>query len=235
MTLFNATDYARLHTLVFAPNYPGYRPDVIEAPAGDAARQDTGQRYAHVAAKYLRQYDGHPSDHSMLHWYLTRAHGHAVQVALRLGVPEAFLPSYEHGALRVLEYPPGTGSHRHTDVGLLTTLCYRNVPGLVRSMSLDALNALDAIEPGLHLGRIAREIGLTNMATPHYVAPVAEVQHSIVYFAVPNHEAILPSGERLGTWLDAQMAKMRYDRPDNSTVKQIETGLDSTPGKGGPG
>jgi hypothetical protein len=205
MTFFTARDYAALHRIVFSTTtpYPGYRPEVIEAPAGDAARQDVGKRYAHVATKYLRQYTaGTASDHQMLDHYLCRAHGHAVQVALRLSVPEAFLPSYEHGALRVLEYPPGTGaSHVHTDSDLFTLNCYRN-----------AANAGLGSWP-MHVGRLGEQLGL-GPAYDHYVLPSTEAQHSIVYFAIPDHEAVLPSGETVGEWVARELAKMRYDRPE---------------------
>jgi hypothetical protein len=205
VTLFTAHDYAALHRIVFSSTtpYPGYRPEVIEAPAGDAARQDVGKRYAHVATKYLRQYDSHPGQHVVLTAALDRAHGHAVQVALRLGVPEAFLPSYEHGALRVLEYPPGTGaSHVHTDSDLFTLNCYRNVPneGLGQHMPV-------------HMGRLGEQLGL-GFAFAHHVNPMTEAQHSIVYFAIPDHAAVLPNGETVGEWIIRELAKMRYDRPE---------------------
>jgi hypothetical protein len=76
-----------------------------------------------------------------------------------LGVPDAFMPSFDHGALRVLEYPAGAGSEMHTDVGLFTINCYRNDPNA----------GLPVGE--VHMGRIAREIGLCKAATPHQVLP----------------------------------------------------------------
>jgi hypothetical protein len=52
---------------------------------------------------------------------------------MALGVPREFMPSYEHSALRVLEYPPGAGSAPHTDVGLLTLNLYRDQPEYLRT------------------------------------------------------------------------------------------------------
>jgi hypothetical protein len=207
-SLFSTADYARLAEIVFRPDYPGNATarGVVEAPNGDG-KLDVQKKYAHVATKYLDQYND-PHACALLNLYLADAHWRATELATALGVPDGFMPSFDHGALRVLEYPAGAGSEMHTDVGLFTINCYRNEPnaGLPNGE--------------VHMGRIAREIGLCKSATPHQVLPSVNVQQSIVYFAVPDHEATLPSGERLGTWLDKQMAKMRYD---------------ATPGKGGPG
>jgi hypothetical protein len=97
-------------------------------------------------------------------------------------------------------------------VGLLTLNLYRDQPECLRTHDPDLgwLSSSLGV-PEYHLGRIAREIGL-GPAAPHDVIGSATTQHSIVYFAVPNHDAVLPSGQRLGTWLEAEMAKMRYGR-----------------------
>ena len=50
--MFTESDYKLLHSLVFQPDYPGYRPTLIEAPNGDD-KLDVGKRYAHVSTKYL--------------------------------------------------------------------------------------------------------------------------------------------------------------------------------------
>lgn len=210
MSLFTTDDYTRLHALVFRGDFPGYRPEVVEAPNGDATARDTGKRYAHIATKYLDQYkDGW--NRSVLLEALWRAHNRATNVAEALGVPEAFMPSFEAGALRVLEYPPGMGSAAHTDVGLLTLNLYRDQPECLRTYDPELKSWMVSGVPEYHLGRLARETGV-GPAAPHDVIGSATAQHSLVYFAVPDHEAILPSGQRLGTWLDAEMAKMRYDR-----------------------
>ena len=205
--LFNAVEYDVLHSIVFSTStpYPGYRPEVVEAPAGDAARRDVGKRYAHIATKYLAKYDGHPAYHSLLERALVRAHGRAVQVALRLGVPSEYMPSYEHGALRVLEYPPNVGaSHVHLDSDLFTLNCYRNVPN--ESLGRRAV----------HVGRLGELLGI-GPAYPHSVDPLPVTQHSIVYFAIPPHAAVLSSGETVGDWVTRELAKMRYDRAPEVT------------------
>jgi hypothetical protein len=236
-TLFTAADYAALAAIVFRHDYPGFATarGVVEAPNGDPGARDTGKRYSHVALKYLQRYDSAgPTEHEMLRFYLDRAFARATAVATALGVPETFMPSFEHGALRVLEYPPGAGSHTHTDFDLFTLACWRDRPeGLVRQVPdmlpgqiipAYSLADLDKVDPGLHLGELGELIGL-GPATPHKVVSIrgggAEMllgpagcpsQHSIVYFAIPDHAAVLHGGTTVGEWLAERLARSRYDR-----------------------
>jgi hypothetical protein len=219
---FTVHDYNALHGVVFRSDYPGYRPTVIESPNGDGAL-DTQKRYSHIAMKYLRQFPAADAPHfrarmferDTLETYLKAAHRRAVEVAIELGVPTAFLPSFEHGALRVLEYPAGASSAPHTDVGLLTLNLYRDQPECLHTFE-DRWGRGNDWYSGVtraphHLGRIAREIGLGPAAT-HRVIGSATPQHSIVYFAVPDHAAVLPDGRTVGEFITTEMAKMRYDK-----------------------
>jgi hypothetical protein len=70
---------------------------------------------------------------------------------------------------------------------------------------------------GLHLGELGEAIGL-GRATRHSVLPSAYPQHSIVYFAIPDHEARVPgtySAENpdvemtVREWLNERMARSR--------------------------
>jgi hypothetical protein len=198
--LFTADDYEHMHQLVFMPDYPGYRPNVVESPNGDG-KQDVEKRYAHIAVKYLDQYRN-GWNRSWLLDYLHRAHQRALVVATELGVPEAYLPSLEYGALRVLEYPPNTGSHLHTDFDLFTLNLYRDVfnPGL------------GVVPMAIHMGEIGELVGLGN-AFPHKVMPVSEPQRSIVYFAIPDHDAVLPGGLTVGQWISERVARSRVVTP----------------------
>jgi hypothetical protein len=208
--IFNARDYARLHALVFRSDYPGYKPGIVEAPHGDG-RLDVHKRYAHVATKYLPGWEGDLTESALELWdYLHAAFDHAHAVARRLGVPEAFLPSLEACALRVLEYPAGVGGEQHTDFDLFTTLCYRDDPaGLVREgPAVDHVRQLDAVDPGLHLGEIGELVGL-GPATLHHVRPLAAAQRSIVFFALPPHDVVLPSGQTVGAWVAERIARSR--------------------------
>jgi hypothetical protein len=209
--IFDARDYARLHALVFRGDYPGYKPGIVEAPNGDG-RLDVHKRYAHVAAKYLPGWGGDLTESALELWdYLHAAFDHAHAVAQRLGVPPAFLPRLEACALRVLEYPAGVGGEQHTDFDLFTTLCYRDDPaGLVRTQAPGA--DLDAFDPGLHLGEIGELVGL-GPATPHYVRPLDAAQRSIVFFALPPHDVVLPSGQTVGAWVAERIARSRVPVP----------------------
>ncbi len=205
--MFTAADYAVLHALVFRSDYPGYKPDVIESPNGDAAALDAGKRYAHVATKYLDQL---PEDTGMyphnrkhlLHNALHYAWRHALKVADSLCVPYEFMPSYAHGALRVLEYPAGEGGHVHTDFDLFALNLYRNVanPGL---------STLGGRE--YHMGEIGAMLPGLGAAEPHHVTPLSVAQHSLIYFAIPDHAAVLPSGETVGEWLQERISRSRYE------------------------
>lgn len=270
--MFTADDYQTLHSIVFAtdadgrPRYPGYRPEVVELPNGDG-RADREKRYAHVSYKNLYKspsvplYSGlTPAEWCYLLDTLRFAHAEALRVARALGAPEAFMPDIRYSALRVLEYPPGATSARHTDFDLFTLLCYRDRPeGLVRHPRHDQdepgldPDSLDAIAPGLHIGELGEIVGL-GPATPHEVVPVYETarvygmpeggrpgpllktvpgapapQHSIVYFAIPDHAAVLRqkvatvnpvTGERgdvewpvtVGEWIDEHIGKRRAPR-----------------------
>lgn len=207
--IFTTNDYAYLHRLVFRGDYPGYRPEMIEAPNGDG-KLDAHKRYAHVATKYLdKDKDGWRVG-ALTHYLLT-AFNHSLAVAERLGVPHAYRPVLDACALRVLEYPAGVGGEQHTDFDLFTTLCYRDdLAGLVRTQAPGA--DLDAFDPGLHLGEIGELVGL-GPATPHYVRALDKPQHSIVFFALPPHDAVLISGQTVGTWLAERMSRSRVPAP----------------------
>jgi hypothetical protein len=201
MTLFTAQDYARLSSLCFRPDYPGYTPGVVEAPDGLAEYVDTGKRYAHVATKYL---PWEPDSAGVTlnvarRFYLERAWFEARCVAASLSVPQAFFPSLQHSALRVLQYAPGTGGHLHTDISLFTLNLYRSTPN-----------------PGLggaayHIGKLGELLGL-GPAEPHRVYPLPVQQDSIVFFAIPYHAAHLPDGGTVGAWIAEQMKTMRYNK-----------------------
>lgn len=203
--IFSAADYDTLAAIVFRPDYPGYATarGVVESPNGDGAL-DTQKRYSHVATKYIHNgldaegnQDLTLAEYTLLQ-YLRRAHEHAMHMAAEMDAPFDFAPSFEHGALRVLEYPAGATSAEHTDFDLFTLNLYRNVPN-----------------PGLpvgevHMGELGELLGMGH-ATPHSVAPMTVVQQSLIYFAIPDHSAVLPSGQTVGEWIAERMNRSRYD------------------------
>lgn len=206
--MFTRSDYNRLHELVFRADYGGYRPSVIEIPNGDG-RADVEKRYAHVATKYLTS-DRQRRD---LMPFLETAHGEAVAVASFLGLPSRYMPNIEYGALRVLEYPPGATSNEHEDFDLFTLMMYRDQPDrfVSRETEVPALVTMRLLNAQAHIGQLGTEICL-GAATPHLVLPSEAPQHSIVYFAIPDHAAVLPSGVRVQDWLDERKARSRTAR-----------------------
>lgn len=204
---FTEDDYLALHSIVFSGSYPGYRPDVKELPNGDG-KVDGDKRYAHIAEKYLAVFDD-AACARFLSGFLDRSHEESLRVARELGVPAAFMPRREYGALRVLEYPAEAGGHRHTDFDLFTMLMYRSPRTHLRLVGeYGRRAALDAVHDGLHIGEIGEIIGL-GPATPHEVVPSVEPQYSIVYFAIPDHAALLPSGVAVGDWIAERMSRSR--------------------------
>jgi hypothetical protein len=194
--IFTASDYATLASIVFRPDYPGNATarGVVEAPNGDGHR-DRQKSYSHVATKYL---DKMLTGGFKLKPFLQRAHREALLFACKRNVPEPFWPSYEYGALRVLEYPVGATSALHTDFDLFTLNLYRNV-------------ANDGLPYGeVHMGELGELLGLGH-ACPHAVRPMNVIQQAIVYFAIPSHDAVLPSGQSVGAWIQDRLARSRYD------------------------
>lgn len=187
--MLEAYDFERLRTL-FDGTYAGYRPSVIEAPNGDG-KLDTQKRYLHVATKY------DPPKWAMSRfeacWYEAR------HISRQLGVAREFWPDWDACALRVLEYPPGSDSAEHTDFNLFTFNAYRNTNDVIGG------------DGKLYIGEIGELIGL-GKATSHSVPTRPYEQHSIVFFALPDHNAILPSGVSVGDWVQERIARSRYDR-----------------------
>lgn len=204
--MFTEDDYWHLHSIVFRSDYPGYKPDVIEIPNGDG-KADIQKRYAHIATKYLNGI----WQEQYLAPYLERAHALACQVASLANVPTAFMPKLSYGALRILEYPPGAESNRHEDFDLFTLMLYRDQTDKFCSddtLTTSALTAIRTVNPQAHLGELGTAIGM-GPATPHWVVPSDKSQHSIVYFAIPDHEASLPDGVTVGDWINERIARSR--------------------------
>lgn len=201
--MFTAEDYRILHGIVFNPSYPGYKPNVIESPNGDGVK-DTQKRYAHVSQKYYMHCAANEGvEHrNALHTYLNKAHNLALDTAVTLGIPPEFWPDIRYSALRVLEYPPGAGSAEHTDFDLFTLNLYRNVynPGLP--------------DGPYHVGELLEVLDPTYFkATEHSVSIRAKAmsQFSIIYFAMPDEAATLPTGQTVGDWVKERKERSRYD------------------------
>lgn len=208
--IITAGDYAAIHHIVFSPDYPGYRPNVVESPNGDA-NWDTEKRYSHIALKYLEQYEDE-ARRDMLTSYLVEAHNKALEVARMIGVPDAFMPDIRYGALRILDYPPGAVTHPHKDFDLFTLMLYRNQPDKFKYLSGEPAFHIQTMSKQIHYGEILEMVMPEHRATEHEVEAVTEGephQHSAVYFTIPDHATVLPSGETVGEWLDERMGRSR--------------------------
>lgn len=185
---------------------------------GRVPNVDASKRYLHIADKY--------NPPAWARVYQDVAYAHAARVAEALKVPREFFPVPSAGALRILEYPVGAGSAEHCDFDLFTVLCWRETPEdleLTRNRfepgHAEKMRAATELNPGLHIGELGELVGL-GPATPHRVPARPYVQRSIVYFALPDHAAILPGtwihddGSRkpqtVGEWLDERMKRSRY-------------------------
>ncbi len=211
--MFTISDYRTLSEIVFQDNYPGYRKNVVESPNGDG-NWDNDKRYAHVATKYLEEYKPEVEEMGqILDVYLNLANDKAVEVAIALGVPKAFWPDAQYSALRILEYPPGSISNPHVDFDLFTLMCYRNIPNLFQytgSFTNAHLEHANTLNKQIHFGEILELILPTHKATEHQVVEdKVRTQYSIVYFAIPDHNTVLPDGTTVGAWIDERISRSR--------------------------
>ena len=207
-TPFSEADYSLLASIVFRPGYPGYRPNVVESPNGDG-KLDSDKRYAHIATKYLDKSKMGRLEYRTLHLALEIAHDLAVSVFRELNLPSTFFPVESRGALRVLEYPVDAISNVHTDFDLFTLMMYRDQPDRFYTSRNQPPEHINSLNPGIHYGEIMELLG-AGEATPHSVLPSDTVQHSIVYFAIPAWESILPDGRSVETYLNERLSRSRY-------------------------
>ena len=64
----------------------------------------------------------------------------------------------------------------------------------------------------IHFGEIMELILPRNKATEHRVVYCDEItQYSIVYFSIPDHEAVLPNGTTVGAWIDERIGRSRKE------------------------
>lgn len=201
-------DYAVIHDIVFQPNYPGYKPTIVESPDGDGVL-DHGKRYAHIAYKYLAEYYD-AGNKLILESYLNRAHNLALEAAYAMGVPEEYMPDINRGALRILEYPPGAVTNPHCDFNLFTLMMYRDQPEHFEYVSGEPSTQLQEINHQIHYGEITELLGL-GYATRHKVTASDTTQHSIVYFNVPRWEVKLPDGRTVEEFIVERTARSRYN------------------------
>lgn len=214
--MFTKEEYEKIHELVFRADYSGYKPTVKEIPNGDG-KVDEDKRYAHIAPKYMMT----EQQRNDLMPYLNRAHELSIQMAGATDLPIQYYPKIEYGALRVLEYPVGAISNEHEDFDLFTIMMYRDQPDKFKAKDAysENLKKLRAFNPQVHIGQLGELVGL-GQATPHEVLASDTVQHSIVYFTIPDHEAELPStfvrgviqpAQKVREWLNERLQRSRTE------------------------
>lgn len=202
--MFTASDYARISNIAFTETYRGYMQNT---------REGEQRHISSVMYNLLDKPDIgiSQSEVSILKSYVKIAHERAVEVAVLLGIPRIFWPHIDSGILRVLEYPPETCNPKHIDYDLFTLMCYRNLPDNFRyvgEQSKDALEIANTLNKQFHFGRLISTAckGMYH-ATSHEVIVDASqrTQYSIVYFANPHFDAVLPNGNTVGTWVRNKM------------------------------
>ena len=203
--MFTEKDYNKLHELVFRPDYSGYKPDVIEIPNGDG-NADADKKYAHVAIKYMKT----EQQRKDLMPYLEQAHEESMDAIFAVDLPFDYMPDIRYSSLRILDYPPGSISNKHEDFDLFTLMMYRDQPDrfLSEDIKSTTIDLIRKKNPQAHMGQLGTEIGL-GPATPHWVLPSETRQKSIVYFVIPDHNAVLPSGVVIRDWLNERMSRSR--------------------------
>lgn len=207
----NKEEFNELAHLAFDSEWPGFNPETLEVPNGDG-KVDTGKWYSHVAYKYFTaRWDGGDVRFDPLRVAYMRCMFLAKRVHRRLGLPQELTPNYYSSCLRFLRYPPGTGSHQHTDFDLFTLSLYRSDPTkLVRGLA-GLHEGDDDISPGIHFGELAEEFDLRT-ATPHMVVPSKTWAASAVFFALPAMDVRLPDGRTVGEWLKERYARSRTEK-----------------------
>lgn len=184
------TEFDWLFAEAFSPANAGYRPNLREIPNGDG-KVDHGKRFAHVNPHRYR----HSPD---LTTFYAQELAHARDLATRLDLPTPGPDS----TLRFLEYPSGVGGERHTDFSMFTRSVYQSGPGLV-------VEGPPSLEPLLHIGELAELINPELKAAPHYVVPGPMLRRSIVFFAMPPFDHILPCRTAVGVWVAERKARSR--------------------------
>lgn len=221
MQPFNAEDYAKLYELAFNVKNPGYKPFSMESPNGDG-KFDFDKRYAHIAVKYLDNPDCtfDECEGNLAEDYIDECMELATEVAITLGIPREFWPDKRYSALRVLEYKPGAISHPHTDFDLFTLMMYRNTPDnfIYTNQSNDShfwvLENANSLNHQIHFGEVLELINPYYTATKHEVLkdPNNRTQYSVVFFAIPDHDSILPNGTSVGDWLEERIGRSRTEK-----------------------
>ena len=181
--LFTADDYEIIRSIVHAEGFPGFRLGRTHLDLSSTRKYVTDFWLDGVAS-----YSAPGVCVELLFKYLTQAHGLAIQVSDKLDLPAECKPSIEYSHIRLIDYPPGSGTTPHCDRSMFTINLYRNMD-VVRSIS--GRHELADDYPGLMMGTMRRKIGLGE-ATKHEIPAADKSQHTILYFAIPDLSVWIP-------------------------------------------
>lgn len=205
------SEYEDIHRFAFSNSNKGYNPKVIESPNGDGI-WDEDKKYAHIAPKYFKQMglaDIRLNTLRAMHVYY-KAFKEAKRVCNFLDLPKDFYPSWD-STLRVLDYPAGATTAPHKDFDLFTLCLYRDDENAFKYLDGEEDGDLQISRnffPGIHFGELMTEVTGAK-ATEHEVIATENRQLSAVFFVVPDHRSILPSGISVGEWLSERKNRSR--------------------------
>jgi len=203
---FTQEQYNTLSSFAFSSFNTGFKPSVIESPNGDNIWDDL-KRYAHIAPKYFASIEDQIPDIIALY---EMAKNEALCASYMLNLPEEFYPGPD-STLRILQYQPGATTAPHVDFDLFTISMYRNTLDTFKYLDGENDPLLQRVReyyPGIHLGELVTEINGA-AATKHEVVASDDWQYSAVFFVVPEHTAILPSGLTVGQWMTERKERSR--------------------------
>lgn len=192
---FDSHEFGFLSSYLFDPTWPGYTPDVLEAPNGDS-RVDTHKRYSHLSPKYINAAKdlGRLTDGAID--YLSNVYCDALRRATQVCADLQWCKPGPDSTLRALIYPINVGGEKHVDFDLMTLQIWRSHrEGFKREDLWDPMNRAQQLtverNHGIHFGRFAEEL-YDVPPTPHWVDPAPFEQRSLVFFVVPEHSVYLP-------------------------------------------
>ena len=210
---YDESAYDEIYRHVFHKGYPGYIPSVIESPNGDHI-WDLDKRYAHIAKKYLDDFTSdNISQLAFLDSVLNDAKLISNKICQHLNIPKKYWGG-DDCTMRILDYPPGATTAPHTDFDMFTITLYRNTPDAFKYLDGEddpLLKEARTHSCGIHLGELMTEITGAK-ATKHEVIATNNMQKSIVFFVVPDHKVILPSGISVGDWMKERKERSRKEK-----------------------
>jgi hypothetical protein len=183
MGVFTLADYDVLRHLTHRISYPGFRYGAIGLDASNVRKNVAGIMVDHLE-QWEKSEHFNRFEYELLVRSLIKGHDLACQVAADLELPPELYPSLRHSILRILDYPPGSGTLPHPDKSLFTMALYRNIPGVEVVKGYRDPELVNRF-PGIQFGGMFERASLGEQ-TYHQIPEQTIPQHSIIYFARPD-------------------------------------------------